>query len=903
MKVRFKLLVVLLTFTIVLLPQFTFSALNISGLWDPTFSRSIPGKSGPSIIALEGGTLLYLANDGALFTLTMAGGTIQQGQFNQVVNIVAPPVFIKPISGSTRYVIYVTAQGTAQNRLVVHSFTQGSPGGNATATNIDGPSYGLTAYLNSGQIVIFLGTVNGTLYRITYDTVNNSFVTPPITVNLGQPIKTPPMLNPGRTRVYVLTQNGKFSIRSENNLTEVSSITLGGEFTTPMAMSSSGHVYALSNQGTLYKIDPSTSPSEQHVKFLSAANSSGPLIDGDDIIYVFGDNGKVVALNSSLTKAGEFSIGQQITSTPGIVKGLDGITYLIVPSSSYGNGKVSILSYNLTSGQFNLVWQYNIPSSIPISGAVNIAPLGALMSENYYFTVAANDGTVYAWQFDARGPYGIWAKYGQNSFNTGFIDRTSIGFSSRIYLIAREGYYGKELSSSLLSGSISSPVYGLLYDATIVNDDNSPPTVFRNLRTNETNPASILQGIPGVQSAVVEFSTPTTARLLLGRYVNVRGVSTQPTKDSTFTFRFWRTGAPNNYEGAQGDNPATLTFRFNDRRVELYTDASYTYFIYHRYPLSANSEGTTVVNTTFNYGEFINNPNNAKVTINSSPVQGGQVFYAYKWNVYQWNPDASTGYDRQTYYYKDSIQLPLKGPGYVEIFYAQLNATVTLLVPEFAYGPTKAFLFLDAATNSVAEAMRLETKLGVTINRIEFENYSANVTKVDSLSRVSPNKLEIVLQNFNPPLSGTTRVATIALNLMFPDKATFTGSASDPYEQYFDLYGYAQLQGGMVDPDYLTAKRVYKAGKFLYILGDFDNDLDVDINDWNMFVTRLGTTVTGMEMVFNIGPRQDYTPPYPNVYSYKVGYLTDSTNNVDASDLYIFTTMFGFAIAPADVFQ
>jgi len=104
--------------------------------------------------------------------------------------------------------------------------------------------------------------------------------------------------------------------------------------------------------------------------FCLSANSSGPLIDGDGIIYIFGDNGKVVALNSNLVKLGEYTIGQQITTTPAIVKGVDGVTYLIVTSSTTAAGKITILSFDAVTGVFTKVWEYAVPSTFPISAAV-----------------------------------------------------------------------------------------------------------------------------------------------------------------------------------------------------------------------------------------------------------------------------------------------------------------------------------------------------------------------------------------------------------------------------------------------------------------------------------------------------------------------------------------------------
>jgi len=897
MKRRFILLWILIT-ALIVLPEIAFSSLNLSGLWnDTTFSKSVPDKQGPAIIAKNGGNLLYLAKDGALYELTMAGATIQKGQPSGITNIVAPPTYLE-YTGGNNYIIYTTAQGTAGNRIVVHHFTS-STGGNIAVTGIDNASYGVTAYIDTNNIIIFAGTMNGTLVRVPVDisTPGNPTFPASDTVSLAGPIKAPPVLNPGRTEVYVITQNGRFYVRNAANLNPVRDFTLGGEFTTPMAMDESSYLYALSNDGTIYKID--TAGSENHARFLSSANSSGPLIDGDGIIYIFGDNGRVVALNSNLLKLGEYTLGQRVTTTPAIVKGLDGVTYLIIPTSdTTGVGKITILSFNPTSGQFTEVWTYNVSDTFPISAAVNVGPLGALYGDNYYFVTATNNGTVYAWQMNARGPYGIWAKYGQNINNTGFIDSNAIAFRTRIFLIAKEGYNGRELSGSLLGSTTN---YGLLYDATVVDADNTVVATYRNYRTNETNLASVVEGVPGSHRLVVEFATPTDGTLLIGRYVTPNG-GTPPSTDSRFRFRFWKTG-PGAYEGTESDNPATITFRYSDRTLELFTDATYTFYVYHRYPLGSNNEGTQTIFGFFDYNTFRNDPDAAIQTINASPVQSGRVFFSYKWEIYQWDPGQSTGYTRRTLYDQDSVTLPLSGPAYLEVFYAELNATITLLLPEFAYGKTRAYLFLDAATNSVAETLRLTTLQGITISEIVSEEYEPNVTKIDSLSTLTDTSMQIVLNNFELPLAGTTRVATVALNLVFPERTRFTGVDSDYYLQFFDLYGYAQTQGQNVEPELLRAKRAFRTNKFLYVVGDFNGDFVVDLNDWNLFVGKLGTTVSGAEIIYNIGPRDEFTPPYPNYTSYRAGFLTDTSDVVDVDDFYYFASMFGFAVPASERVQ
>ncbi len=881
---------VVLLFLILTLFAQTFAALSISGLWSTTkYSWVLPRKFGPGVIAKNGGNLLVLSKDGTAYELQMSGAMVSLGQVNGINNIVAPPSYVE--SNGKRYLIWVTAQETAQNSLNILDIT--STLGTPKTINIDGSAYGLVAYVSESNIVIITATMKGTVYKAKFD---GTSLTIDKKVTVAGPVKVPPLMTPSKDKVYILTQNGKFySINVGTFSTpENPVLSIGDEFSTPMAMDESGFIYALSTTGYFYKIDPSGS--ENHVRFLSVSNSSGPLIDGEGYVYIFGDNGKVVSLNKNLLKLGEYTVGQQITTTPAIVKGRDGITYLVVPSSSTGGtGKITVLSFNPTNGVFSKEWEVITNSTFPISAAVNVAPLGALYNDNYYFATATNDGTVYAWQFNARGPYGVWAMYGQNINHTGFVDSASMSFKTRIFIVAKEGFYGKELSGTLFNNT---GTYGLLYDARVINSDNTIAATFSNLRTNETVLAKIPEGIPGSQKLEVKFSIPTGGLLLFTPSFSVQGGS-RPTVDSTFTFRFWKTGQ-DGYEGSEGDNPAILTYMFNDRYLTVFTDAKYTFYVYNKYPLQSNSEVVYKENVAFDYNAYRSNPNSAVHTVNANTNYQDQQWYAYKWVVYQWNPDDPKGFEKNTYYDKDSITLPIKGPAYIEIYYAQLSATVTLLLPEFAIGKTRAYLFLDAAPNSIAYNINLKPLSGITIDSVLSEEFANSVSKIGSLSFIKPTELKYTLSSMENPIPKATRVATIVINLNFPDKTTFESINESLFLQKFDLYGYAQIQGQLVDPENLRAKRVFKTNKYLYVVGDFNGDFVVDINDWNLFVNVLGTTVSGSRVIYNIGPREDFNPPYPSYTNYRAGYLSDTTNDITESDLYYFTTMFGFAVPESE---
>ena len=880
-----------LSIGLILLVTATFAALNLTGLWTGNYYWQIPGKSSPGLIAKPMGNLLYLSKDGALYELLATGTYRSLGQISGIVNVVAPPTYIKV--GNDQYIIYVTAQGTIQNVLSIHRISGSSSV--QTTVNLSQAAYGVVAYTDSGSITVFTGTMDNRVYRVIYNT-STSTITTIDSVTINGPVKIPPILDPSRQNLYVLTQNGKFYKFDPTNLASPTlRATLSGEFTVPMAMDESGFIYALNNQGVIYKIDPSDGGSIDS-RPLSSCDSAGVLIDGNGFIYVFG-GGKVAALNSNLLKLGEYTIGQQITTTPAIVRGYDGKTYLIIPSSqNMSSGKITILSFNSTTGVFTKEWEFVVNSSFSISAAVGVAPTGAAEVDDYYFVTATNDGTVYAWKINARGPFGIWGMYGQNAGRTGFVDIASMLFKTKIYIKAYEGGYSKELSSTLLGSTAS---YGLLYDATIVNADNTVVATYTSLRTNETDFSRIPEGVPGAQKLIVQFSTPTTASLLLRSGFTTQG-GTKPATDSEFEFTYWQTGQ-DGYEGSEGDNPATITFRFSDRNIKVFADATYTFYIYEKYPTNPSFESTRTIYAFYDYEQNKDYPIAASVTINSSPTYNGITWYAYRWNVYQWDPDQSNGYTRNTYYDIDSLKLTAKGPAYIEIYYAQLSATITLLLPEFAYGRVRAYLFLDAATNAVAYNMKLNTKNNVTITNVISEDFLPGVTKLSSTAE--SNQLNYVLHSFESPLATTTRVATLALNLMFPNKVQMNGTTSEFFEQFFEIYGYAQIQGQLVDPANLRAKKVYRTNRFLYVVGDFDDDLDVDINDWNLFIARYNTSVSGDDLIFNIGPREDFIPPYPNYASYRAGYLTDSTTNIDEEDLYYFASMFGFAVPESERVQ
>ncbi len=884
----------ILVVTLLLLSTALLASLTISPLWPSGNTWKVPNKTGPTIITKASGNMLFLSRDGALYELIMSGALKSYGQVTEITNVVAPATYFE--FNDKKYITYVTAQGTAKNKLVVHDVSE-TP--KATSSSISSSAYGVVAQASGTEFYIYTATMDGKVYQVPFDGDLDSASK---TVNVNAPVKIPPVLSKDGKHLYVMTQNGKlYKIDTQTFATLSTIAQLGGEFTVPMAMDENGYLYALNSSGVLYKID--TSGTENHVGTgLTSSDSAGILIDGDGYVYVFG-GGKIFVFSSdsliNMTPGGySTGTGQKITTTPAIVKGTDGITYVIVPSSYNGSsGKITILAFNPTAGTLTLEKEWEIPGSFPISAAVGVAPVNEL-NGNYYFATATNDGTVYAWQIDARGPYGIWATYGQNTNHTGFIDASASLFKTRIKLIAKEGFNGYALGSNFMG----STDYGLLYDATVLNADNSVAVPRKEYRTNEANGSKIPEGVPGSQRLEVAFSTPTNSTLLFGgNFKNMMKGKNPPSEDAKFTFTMWQTSGSEGYEGIETDNPATLTYRFNDRTVNLFTDASYTFYVYHKYPLTSNSEATETIDAIFDYTTYKSNPQAATQAATATLDYQGNQWYAFKWNVYQWNPEAPNGlYDYHTYNDRDSISLPIKGPAYIEIYYAQLSSTITLLLPDFAYGKTRAYLFLDAATDSVAYTIEATTLQGITIDRVESPVFDSSVGAHDWESTYTSNHLKYVRDSIGTPLTKTTRVATLTLNLSFPQGVEFSGLNNESFERYFDMYGYAQLTVQQVEPEALRAKKVYGVNQFLYVVGDFNSDFVVDMNDWNLFVDKYGKTVSGTDSIYNIGPRDRFSGPNPDYHSYRAGVLTDTTNMVNNLDLNYFAVMFGFVVPESE---
>jgi hypothetical protein len=205
----------------------------------------------------------------------------------------------------------------------------------------------------------------------------------------------------------------------------------------------------------------------------------------------------------------------------------------------------------------------------------------------------------------------------------------------------------------------------------------------------------------------------------------------------------------------------------------------------------------------------------------------------------------------------------------------------------------------------VAYTIEATTLQGITIDNVESAVFDSSVGAQGWESSVSSNHLKYVRDSMESPLPETTRVATLTVNLSVPQVVDFSGLNNESFDRYFDMYGYAQLVTQEVEPDALRAKKAYKTNHFLYVVGDFNGDFVVDMNDWNLFVHKYNpdVPVSGADLIYNIGPRDRFSGPYPNYQNYRAGILTDTTNIVNNLDLNYFAVMFGFVVPESERVQ
>ncbi len=897
-----------LLFLVLILSSLAFS-LQLTPLWPSGERIDRPDFASPGLLVLPNGVVHLVSSEGRWGTLNSTGVLTDRGKNpNYIYNIVAPPIYIH--KGGDNYAIAYVSAFEGENYLVLRDTTNATP---VVISNSPSSSYGLTGYYNGGYRIYF-GAMNGNIYF--YNGTNLT------STSVGVPIKSPPILSPKRDWLYFITQNGKFYKLQLNadgsfNGVPVKVYDISDEFNAPMAMDENGFIYVASSRyGRIYKLNPAESgnPVPESALIGDIVNSASVLVDGNGYIYTFGNGGTVSVFGSQLTFFDSYNLKrdeesdekrENITTTPAIVRGLDGKTYIIIASSnsSAQYGKLTILTFDVATKKLSLVSEKILPGPISIASAVGVAPIGAFEGDDYYFVIATTNGSIFGWKIEGRGPFGPWGQYGQNVYRTNFIDSSAVAFKSYIRLVAKEGYTNRELSPE----NTNETLYGLLYDATIVNLDGTVAEVKNNLRTND---AKGVLGNAGAQKLEVAFSTPTTSKILFKDSFLTGIVKGSPniTTDATFVFQSWGSNAPGDVKPPAETNPdlktptASIAFTFSDRIVNILADATYLVYVYHKSP---SNVATETIEIDFKRENFLSDQSGyPTVSIGRTNDSNFNGYFPYKWEVYQWDPDQPLKYKRTTYGNEDSVRIYRNGPAYIEVYYSVLSATLTTYVPPFIYGPTRAYLVLDAATGTNVFRVEFKPKNGIKIipDKVLVE-YAAGISQMNDLVKTE-DEFSVTLHSFENPLTSPTRVATITLWLYTSSPIQMNFTTNSDFEQYFYKYGYAYQQGQLIEFQDLQAKKRFVANKFLYIVGDFNGDLKVDINDWNLFVNKYNSTVSGDDLIYNIGPRKDFVPPYPDKNSYNPGYLDDhGENKVDFKDLTHFAAMFGFAITTDELFN
>ncbi len=894
-----------LLFLVLILSSLAFS-LELTPLWPGGERIDRPDFPGPGVLAVTNG-VVHLVSSESRWGIINSTGVVTDNGINPtgIPNIVAPPIYIT--RGGANYTIaYVTAFD-GQNSLILRETNT------ATSVNIpDTPSssYGLTGYYNQSdnQYRIYFGSMNGRLYFYNTGTTLTS-------TNVSAPIKAPPVLSPKKDFVYFITQNGKFYRQKLNTNGTFDGdyfkvYDIADEFNAPMAMDENGFIYVASSKyGRIYKLNPAESGNAipQSALIGDIVNSASVLIDGNGYIYTFGNSGTVAVFDSNLTFYDSYVITDfNITTTPAIVRGFNGKTYILIASthSNAQSGKLTVLMFDIATNKFSLVTEKILEGPVSLASAVGVGPTGSVQGDDYYFVIATTNGKIYGWKINGRGPFGSWAQYGQNIYRTNFIDSSSVAFSSFIKLVAQEGYSSRLLSPE----NTHQTYYGLFYNATRVNLDGTIGATYTSpLRTNAPNG---LAGNAGTQRLEVAFTTTSTSAILFKEAFLTGTVKGSPgiTQDATFTFESWKSTGPGDVKPPAETHPdlkqstATIAFTFSDREVNVLADATYLVYVYHKAPTFA---ATNIIQVPFVRDQFLNNQQTySTYQIDKTNNASFSGYFPYKWEVYQWDPNESLKYKRTTYGNEDFVKIVRNGPAYIEAYYSVLSATLTTYVPPVVYGPTKAYLILRAASGTNIFRIEFKPKNGIKlIPQNVLTEYATSVSAMNDLVN-NQNEFSVTLQSFQNPLTQPSVVATITLSLFASTPTNMNFVNNSDFEQYFDKYGYAYQQGQLIEFEELKAKKVFITNKLLFIVGDFNNDLKVDINDWNLFVQKYNTTVSATDLSYNIGPREDFVPPYPNSSAYSPGILKDNgENKVDFKDLIYFGAMFGFAITTADLFN
>ncbi|ODN30648.1 hypothetical protein [Fervidobacterium thailandense] len=872
-----------------------------AGLWDGVEYKVLPGGRSPSIIGLPGGEMLAVSSDGKLFRILRTGVVQTIGQVSGV-SIVTPASYFE--LGGKKYIVYASDNGT-NSKLVVQDISDGT----YKESSLENSSWsGVTVYVNGGKAVIFtssIGERKGKVYRFEFDGTTLSQKSSQL---IDGSAKVPLLLSPDKKELYVLTQNGKFYVIDESNLNVIKGpIELSGEFITPMAMDSQKNVYAINSTGVMYVIERSQITDSSYVpksaKVLPSANVAGILVDSYGIIYAFGA-GSVVAVRqtggSISVYGGPFVVGGIINSTPLAVLGRDYKTYLVIPSTVGADGVLTVVSFDPENKTFSKVWEKTLRGgAFTITSALTSSQT-AEETAMYYFATSISTGYVYAWKMNGK-PVGDWPMYGQNRERSNYLSFVAEE-ETRITIMAKEPLNGKFFKLPALKFK------GKIFDT--VSATYSPETDYL---TNPGKDDPVPKSYPARYQLSLYFEPYGSRQLFVpgSKFVNdvLGGTPSLPETDTTLSFAQWDVDSIYKYPGKKDDgrdasNPANITFAYYDKRYDVIANVKYLWRILHQLPGSSSEQEDKIVSLTYE------NVEKGKDFVEIVKPKSG--YKPFDWTVYMWDPDDPKGY---VVYDKDylkangmiteALELKLKksGPAYIRIKYTTSSGSIRLIMPKYAYGRTYIYILVDAAkgANTIWFTLTTDTAKGIKFEKIVSEQI-ANIGTMQVLERtVDSGKIKYVFGGPLFELTEDTRIATITA-LAFFERPIYFGTDVNKSDFIRFEEGFIQIKGVTASPsetEDLAPYREIIPNSKVFLLGDFDNNGWVNLDDWNRLVEKYGTTVSGVDVIYNIGPRDKNFSVDP----YDPGALLDTANKIDQWDVAVFAQMYGMKTTPEDILK
>ncbi|ABR30543.1 hypothetical protein SU69_03505 [Thermosipho melanesiensis] len=908
-----KLVILILVFSVFLF------ALDISPLWENDYITLSPTGyvKGGAVALKQTGDVHVITKDAYYYVINRLGNIV--GNYGSPDGGIGWKHISYPIIVGGNYIVYVTSNYDGKSYVNVRTSSTSK-----RAELIGNVSRAAVAFYDSstGNIHIYVGIgVDGGhgVYHLVYDVGTDTFTVTNDFYATDAPVEITPILSPKKDALFVLDYRGNFyQIALDNSYnfdsSSVNKIQLGGEFETPMAYSE-GFIYAVSRNGTLYKIPPEGTNSDVDVIQLgSSSMAAGVLVDSKGYVYVFDDLGTIhiIRVSDDLFKVAshsiydEFKEGFRFATTPLLFKKTtEDKIYIFTLLNGETFGKAVVYSMDYNDYTFDVEWEKDLGENIPTIGSPAMVPLSSVNDERYIIAFTTNQDKVYAYTVDAKGPYGFWAMEAQNSYRTGFVDSNAPTFQTSITLKAKDWYSGIEISKDVLNETNGK--YGVLFDATVVSISDSGDISSFSTYEYKTNPnvdnsdSSANDPIPigraGLDKLLIRFATETTMTLLFNDsfITNVTNdVTSAPLVDATFSFRQFDSGIPG-LDVPYIESPlATILFGYEDKDAEVLVDSTYAILIKYNLPDSVASELISFGKDETSKTIDAYNPFTPSITIPSTA-------FAYRWKVYQWDYSSNnlTGYKSFDYRSIDSLDLGIddtgRAPTYIEIFYTELTGTVTFVVPMYAENKARAFILIDAAKGA------LSSTLYATLTNSEISMSLATVTSIDinpsfventDLRIMNNDYLKFVFEETSKSgISQDTRVATISLWLDFATNTFLYFNNQARYFELFDIELYTQLKNNPVEKGLLSKNR-FIANKYLTLPGDFNLDGVIDIDDYIMFRNALyNYQVNGIyDSLYDIGPRTDFSPP-------NRGYIpgfSEKDGKIDEYDLNVFLVMYGY---------